>query len=99
VVGVGSTATASITPADLRCEHLADPLAIDGTWKTHPSLNVLLGTWTFMDFGGECYDAGKELPNWCSPDLDHSNWKPAATSVLCLGYRYCCHLNTSRRHT
>jgi len=49
----------------------------DETWKTHPSPNVLLGTWNFTNFGGEYYDAGKELPDWCSPDLDDSGWKPA----------------------
>jgi alpha-L-rhamnosidase len=51
-------------------------LVTDETWKTHPSPNVLLGVWMFMNFGGEYYDAGKELPNWCSPDLDDSDWKP-----------------------
>ncbi len=25
----------------------------DGTWKTHPSPNTLLGVWNFMNFGGE----------------------------------------------
>jgi len=49
----------------------------DETWKTHPSPNVMLGTWMFMNFGGEYYDAGKEMPDWCSPDLDDSNWKQA----------------------
>ncbi len=52
-------------------------LVTDETWKTHPSPNVLLGTWMFMNFGGEYYDAGSELPNWCSADLDDSDWKPA----------------------
>lgn len=52
-------------------------LATDETWKTHPSPNVLLGTWMFTNFGGEYYDAGRELPDWCSADLDDSDWKPA----------------------
>jgi len=52
-------------------------LITDETWKTHPSPNVMLGTWMFMNFGGEYYDASKEIPNWCSPDLDDTNWKPA----------------------
>jgi alpha-L-rhamnosidase len=51
-------------------------LATDETWKTHPSPNVLLGTWRFTNYGGEYYDAGKEIPNWCSADLDDSDWKP-----------------------
>lgn len=52
-------------------------IATDETWRTHPSPNALLGVWMFMDFGGECYDAAKEIPEWCSPDLDDSSWKPA----------------------
>jgi alpha-L-rhamnosidase len=51
-------------------------LVTDQTWKTHPSPNVLLGTWRFTNYGGEYYDAGKEIPNWCSADLDDSDWKP-----------------------
>jgi len=52
-------------------------LVTDETWKTHPSPNVLLGTWMFTNFGGEYYDAAKEMPDWCSPDLDDGNWKSA----------------------
>jgi len=52
-------------------------LVTDETWKTHPSPNVLLGTWMFTNFGGEYYDAGRELPDWCSADLDDLDWKPA----------------------
>ncbi|MGD2095733.1 MAG: family 78 glycoside hydrolase catalytic domain [Phycisphaerales bacterium] len=47
----------------------------DETWKTHPSPNALLGHWMFMNYGGEYYDANKELQNWCSVDLDDTNWK------------------------
>jgi alpha-L-rhamnosidase len=52
-------------------------IVTDETWKTYPSPNVLLGTWNFTNFGGEYYDAGKELPDWCSPELDDRDWKPA----------------------
>ena len=31
----------------------------------------------FMNYGGEYYDANKELQNWCSADLDDMNWKQA----------------------
>jgi len=34
----------------------------DGAWKTHPSPNRLLGVWTSRNYGGEEYDARKELP-------------------------------------
>lgn len=52
-------------------------IATDDTWRTHPSPNTLLGVWDFMHFGGERYDANKELPNWCEANLDDSGWKPA----------------------
>ncbi len=52
-------------------------VATDKTWKTHPSPNRLLGVWDFMHFGGELYDANKELPNWCEAGLDDSDWKSA----------------------
>ena len=50
----------------------------DASWRTHPSPNTLLGVWDFMHFGGEEYDARKELPEWCSVDLDDSKWDFAA---------------------
>ncbi|MGQ9592105.1 MAG: family 78 glycoside hydrolase catalytic domain, partial [Planctomycetota bacterium] len=51
--------------------------ATDETWRTHPSPSALLGVWMFMDFGGEYYDAAKEIPEWCSADFDDSSWTPA----------------------
>jgi len=54
-------------------------IVTDGTWKTHPSPNTLLGIWDFMHFGGELYDANKEMPDWCTVDLDDSDW--AAVTV------------------
>lgn len=69
----------ALAQADIR---LADGTAVqvvtDETWKTHPSPNTLLGVWDFMHFGGEVYDANRELPNWCEPDLDDAPWKPAS---------------------
>ena len=53
----------------------------DGSWKVHASPNTLLGVWDFMHYGGELYDARKEVPGWCSMDLDDSQWK-AATVYL-----------------
>ena len=52
-------------------------IATDGSWRTHPSPNTLLGVWDFMHFGGELYDARKEAPGWCDADFDDSAWKPA----------------------
>jgi alpha-L-rhamnosidase len=52
-------------------------VATDESWRTHPSPNTLLGVWDFMHFGGERYDAGKEVPNWCAADFDDSKWGAA----------------------
>ncbi len=52
-------------------------LGTDGQWKTHPSPNALLGVWDFMHFGGELYDAGREVPLWCSAGLDEAGWRQA----------------------
>jgi alpha-L-rhamnosidase len=52
-------------------------LATDGSWKTHASPNTLLGVWDFMFFGGEHYDAGKEVAGWSEANFDDSGWKPA----------------------
>ncbi|MBN1126478.1 MAG: family 78 glycoside hydrolase catalytic domain, partial [Sedimentisphaerales bacterium] len=49
----------------------------DETWKTHPSPNTLLGVWDFMHYGGERWDANKEMPDWCAVDLDDTQWKEA----------------------
>lgn len=49
----------------------------DETWKTHPSPNTLMGVWDFMHYGGELYDANKEISDWCAVELDDSAWQPA----------------------
>ena len=48
----------------------------DDQWKWHPSPNTLIGMWDFTNFGGERYDAGREIPNWCEVTLDDSSWQP-----------------------
>lgn len=52
-------------------------IVTDGTWKTHPSPNKLLGVWDFMNYGGEEVDGGREIEGWCLPGLDDSGWQPA----------------------
>jgi len=49
----------------------------DETWKTHDSPNTVLGEWQFTNYGGELYDANKELPGWNEVSLDDSSWKSA----------------------
>jgi alpha-L-rhamnosidase len=55
----------------------AERVVTDDTWKTHPSPNTTIGQWMFMNYGGELYDASKELPGWDGADLDDSGWKAA----------------------
>ena len=50
----------------------------DRHWRTHPSPSTLLGSWDFKDFGGECYDANREIPNWADDTLDDGSWRAAA---------------------
>jgi len=47
----------------------------DSSWKTHASPNTLLGFWDAHGFGGERYDANREIANWCEAGLDESAWK------------------------
>ena len=56
-----------------------EPLRIqtDGSWKTHPSPNQLLGKWQTGHMGGELWDATKEQPDWNSLTYDETDWKQA----------------------
>jgi alpha-L-rhamnosidase len=49
----------------------------DGSWKMHPSPNMLLGWWENRRFGGEKYDARQEIPDWNRPACDDGSWKAA----------------------
>lgn len=42
----------------------------DAAWKTHPGPMVFSST-----YGGEDYDARRELPGWDRPGFDDSGWK------------------------
>ena len=55
------------------------PLRIktDGSWKTHPSPNQLLGKWQTGHMGGELWDATKEQSDWNSLVCDETDWKQA----------------------
>ncbi len=52
-------------------------IVTDGTWKTHPSPNKLLGKWGMGSMGGELWDARKEIPDWNLISCDDSGWKNA----------------------
>ncbi len=67
-------AQAEIELPDGTCQRVVT----DGTWKTHPSPNKLLGRWSNGQFGGEAYDARREQPDWNRVEFDDTAW-PAAT--------------------
>lgn len=70
--------TGTFGPPKLLCQlHLeytdgtTASLVSDGAWRTTP------GPITFTCiYGGEDYDARRELPGWAEPGLDDSTWKP-----------------------
>jgi hypothetical protein len=59
-------------------------VATDATWKARPSPNTLLGTWEVDNYGGEEYDARREIPDWCHAELDDSDWRPVSVFHPCL---------------
>jgi alpha-L-rhamnosidase len=65
-----------LAQADIRLSKGAKiTIATDATWKTHPSPNTMLGVWEFTNYGGELYDANKELPEWCDATFNDTKWK------------------------
>ncbi|MEU8569335.1 family 78 glycoside hydrolase catalytic domain [Streptomyces pathocidini] len=50
-------------------------VATDGTWRTALG-PITLSAW----FGGEEYDARREIPGWDTPAADLSRWRPAAVA-------------------
>ena len=67
-----------IAQADIALsKHQSLQILTDDSWKTLPSPNTTIGIWKFGQYGGELYDANKEVPNWCQADLDDAAWKPA----------------------
>lgn len=48
----------------------------DESWKTHPSPNKLIGNWGFGvgGYGGEIWDANKEVVGWNLSDFNDSQW-------------------------
>lgn len=52
-------------------------IVTDASWKTHPSPNQLLGRWETWNFGGEVWDANKEIDDWNLASYDDVSWKQA----------------------
>ena len=53
-------------------------IVTDATWKTHPSPMSPIGGWGQFGYGGESYDANREMPGWNTAELDDSAWNAAA---------------------
>ncbi|MGV8093046.1 MAG: family 78 glycoside hydrolase catalytic domain [Mangrovibacterium sp.] len=70
-----------IAQADIYGKDSKKPMRIvtDGSWKTYPSPNKLIGNWGFGvgGYGGETWDAGKEVEGWNLATLNDRNWKNA----------------------
>jgi alpha-L-rhamnosidase len=47
----------------------------DDSWLTHPSPNKLLGLWDSNHYGGELWDANKEVKDWNTTACDESSWR------------------------
>lgn len=60
---------------------LLTQVVTDGSWKTHPSPNRLMGNWGFGvgGYGGEIWDANREVEGWNLATFDDSDWKDAST--------------------
>ena len=56
-------------------------IATDESWKTHPSPNKLIGNWGFGvgGYGGEIWDANREIDDWNLVGLDDNGWNNAVT--------------------
>lgn len=52
-------------------------LVSDSHWRGAPGPIIETGSWRSADFGGEIYDAQREIPGWSDPDYDDSTWQPA----------------------
>ncbi|SFU54871.1 Alpha-L-rhamnosidase N-terminal domain-containing protein [Porphyromonadaceae bacterium KHP3R9] len=61
-----------------RGEKLAS-IITDESWKTHPSPNKLIGNWGFGvgGYGGEIWDANKEIEEWNLASYNDQSWSNA----------------------
>ena len=50
----------------------------DHSWTFSQSTHSQLGTWKWGDFGGECIDARRAIPDWSKAGCKTGDWKPVA---------------------
>jgi alpha-L-rhamnosidase len=70
---------APIVRAQLEVETQDGPsvIATDGEWRTAESCITQLGSWSWNNFGGERYDAGKYVSNWNLASCEDRSWAKA----------------------
>ena len=51
-------------------------LVSDSSWRGAPGPILETGSWRNADFGGEIYDAKREISGWADPDFDDGSWEP-----------------------
>lgn len=61
-------------------DQLITSITTDETWKTHPGPSQLIGNWGFIvgGYGGELFDASKDIPDWNSVTYNDQNWSDAS---------------------
>ena len=59
--------------------HKLARIITDESWRTHPSPNKLIGNWNFGagGYGGEIWDANREINNWNQPNYHDQSWQKA----------------------
>ncbi len=59
--------------------HKLARIITDESWRTHPSPNKLIGNWDFGagGYGGEIWDANREINGWNLPNYNDQSWQKA----------------------
>jgi len=59
--------------------HKLGRIITDESWRTHPSPNKLIGNWDFGagGYGGEIWDANREIEDWNQPNYNDQSWQKA----------------------
>ena len=59
--------------------HKLARIITDESWRTHPSPNKLIGNWDFGagGYGGEIWDANREIDGWDQPNYNDQSWQKA----------------------
>ena len=68
-----------VTPVAFQCDIPLEEgifeISSDASWKASSSSYATLDMWRWGQFGGECYDARKEIIDWAKPKFDDKSWE------------------------